>query len=76
MSLLKSKQEKRIFYRLIEGLGIGLLAGAMIGFSLSNSLTLYYFVVGVAFTLIGAYKQEINNDRKTVYLKKGKIKLE
>ena len=48
-----SKKQKKILGRLLEGMGLGLMSGAMIAFSILGKQYWYWFIVGAIVVLIG-----------------------
>ena len=50
-----SKKQKKILGRLLEGMGIGLMSGAMITFSIVGRQYWYWFIAGAVVVLIGVW---------------------
>ena len=48
-----SKKQKKIFGRWLEGMGLGLMSGAMITFSIVGRQYWYWFIAGAVVTIIG-----------------------
>lgn len=55
------KQKKRIFGRWLEGMGIGVLSGALVSISIVQLTYWYWLVIGVGTTMFGAYLLENNS---------------
>ena len=54
------RQQKKILGRLFEGLGIGLISGTIVTFSLTGIKYWYFLIAGLLIALFGTYWYENN----------------
>ena len=69
-----SQKQKRILGRLLEGMGVGIFAGVVLGvttnFPMKSTLYWFYFFSGIFLILIGAWLYETNPSNTLVVTKK------